>query len=217
MKKDFNYFLDQQSKQPYFKNILNIIQRAKKEQKIIFPKEEDFFHSFEITPFNKTMVIIFGQDPYYSEGMADGLAFSTKITRTPKSLINVFKELKREYPLINISCNDLSPWSTQGVLLLNTSLSVEKNLPNSHSKIGWETFTKNFINFLNEEKEFLIFVLWGNNAKKLKSLISPKFYILESSHPSPLSAHNGFLGNNHFKKINEILHQKNMKIIDWNL
>ncbi|MDK2819968.1 MAG: uracil-DNA glycosylase [Mycoplasmataceae bacterium] len=217
MNKEYERFINQQSELPYYKNIVDFLDQEIKNNKTIYPSKENRFNAFELTPFENVKVVIFGQDPYHSVRQADGLAFSTKESKTPKSLANIFKELKSEYHDITLSNNDLTPWVQQGVLLMNTSLSVEEGKPNSHAKIGWNIFIHNFIQFLNKEKEFLIFVLWGNNAKKLEEIICDKFAILKSSHPSPFSANKGFFGNNHFKKINEILTERNLKNIDWNL
>ncbi len=217
MDQEYVNFIKLQSELPYFQKMMDFLKFEVLHKKIIYPSEINRFKAFEATPFKEMKIIIFGQDPYHSEGVADGLAFSTKSSTTPKSLVNIFKELKNEYDDICISKNDLESWANQGVLLLNTSLSVEKGKPNSHAKIGWSIFVENFIEYLNQNKDFLIFILWGNEAKKLKSLIANKFHILESVHPSPLSFYKGFLGNNHFKKANEIILKNNHKTINWNL
>lgn len=215
MDKEYLNFINSQIELPYYKEINYFLKQEISKNKIVFPSKEDIFKSFEKTSFDKMKVIILGQDPYHSKGFADGLAFSTKSTKTPQSLLNIFKELKNEYPNISNASNSLANWAKQGVLLLNACLSVEEGKPNSHSKIGWNIFIQNFINYLNDNKEFLIFVLWGNKAQELKPFISNKFYILESAHPSPFSASRGFFGNNHFKKINELLINHNFQEIDW--
>ena len=217
MNNEYKDFLNSQLELPYYKEIISFLNSEIANNKIIYPNKENRFHAFKITPFNKLKVVIFGQDPYHRKNVADGLAFSSNETKTPKSLVNIFKELKNEYSNIELNTNSLSVWANQGVLLLNTYLSVEEGKPNSHSKIGWDIFIENFIEYLNSNKDFLIFILWGNHAKKLKPLISSKFKILESSHPSPFSVNKGFFGNNHFRKVNEILRQENLQEIDWNL
>lgn len=217
MNEEYERFINQQLELPYYKNIVDFISQEIKNNKAIYPDEKNRFNAFRLTPFKNMKVVIFGQDPYHSFQQADGLAFSTKESRTPKSLANIFKELKNEYHDIELNNNDLASWAEQGVLLMNTSLSVEEGKANSHYRIGWNIFINNFIEFLNKEKDFLIFVLWGNNAQKLETIISDKFVILKSSHPSPFSAHKGFFGNNHFKKINQILTEKKLKNIDWSL
>ncbi|MGL6125076.1 MAG: uracil-DNA glycosylase [Metamycoplasmataceae bacterium] len=217
MDKEYINFINSQKELKYYKEIQSFLNKEILNNKLLLPKMENIFESFNKTPFKKMKVIIVGQEPYHSKDMADGLAFSTQSNTTPKSLSNIFKEIRSNYPNISLNGTSLKPWAKQGVLLMNTSLSVEQGKPNSHSKIGWDIFVKNFINYLNENKDFLIFVLWGNSAKKLKPFIDAKFYILESTHPSPLSANKGFLGCNHFKKINMILSSNNIKEIDWNL
>ena len=217
MNKEYKDFLNSQLELPYYKKIISFLNYEIANNKIIYPNVEKRFQAFNITPFNKVKVVKFGQDPYHSKNVADELAFSSNETRTPKSLANIFKELKNEYFDIELDTNSLSSWANQGVLLLNTSLSVEEGKPNSHSKIGWNIFIENFIEYLNSNKDFLIFILWGNHAKKLKPFISPKFHILESPHPSPFSVNKGFLGNNHFQKVNQILRKENLQEIDWNL
>lgn len=197
-----------------------LIKKVKKEYetKSIYPKKEDIFRSLSFFDINETKVVIFGQDPYYQEGVADGLAFSTRSLKTPASLKNIFIELKNQFNNITINSNDLSHWAKQGILLMNTSLTVEKNKPNSHRDIGWNYFIKYIIEYINKNLFNVIFVLWGNNAKKLLKLIDiNKHHVLQSSHPSPLSAHQGFFGNNHFIEINKILKKYNKKEINWDV
>lgn len=214
MKNGFEFQLKQDNKI----NTLFEVIKNEYENKIIFPSKENIFKAFKLCPINKTKVVIFGQDPYYQDGVADGLAFSTKQLKTPASLQNIFRELKNQFPNIKIQTNDLSYWARQGVLLLNTSLTVEKNKPNSHKEIGWDYFIKKVIEYINDNLSGVIFVLWGNNAKSLvKYINSNKHHILTSAHPSPLSAYNGFFGNKHFIKINQILSEENKSEIDWNL
>ena len=217
MDQEYINFINSQLALPYYQEVMDFLQKEIASEKIIYPKEEQRFKAFAATPFNKMKIVIFGQDPYHSPNVADGLAFSTQTSKTPKSLANIFKELKNEYPDVTVNNNNLEPWAKQGVLLLNTSLSVEAGKPNSHAKIGWNIFIENLLKYLNDHKEFLIFILWGNEAKKLKPLIADKFHILESTHPSPFSFYKGFLGNNHFKKANKIILENNLEVIDWNL
>ncbi|MBD5423235.1 MAG: uracil-DNA glycosylase [Mycoplasma sp.] len=195
-----------------YENRLNNIYSSNKN---IFPNRNDVFRAFKLCPLSKTKVVIFGQDPYYTKGVADGLAFSTRSNKTPASLKNIFKEIKLEYPNSLFSSNNLESWANQGVLLLNTSLTVEENLPLKNSLL-WMDFIREILNLINNHCNNIIFVLWGNQAIKLKKYISKNHYILESSHPSPLSANKGFIGNNHFKKINEILKSLNLDTINWN-
>ncbi|MGL5732681.1 MAG: uracil-DNA glycosylase [Metamycoplasmataceae bacterium] len=216
MDKEYINFIASQANLTYYKEIQLFIEQEILNKKIIYPKKENIYRCFKETKFNDMKVVIFGQDPYHTKDVADGLAFSTMMSKTPPSLSNIFKEIKNEYSNVSLRGNDLTSWANNGVLLLNTSLTVEEGKANSHSGIGWDIFIKNFILYLNENKDFLIFVLWGNNARKLKPFISNKFIVLESPHPSPLSARKGFFGNGHFKEINRILKGNNLKEINWN-
>ncbi|MGL5617529.1 MAG: uracil-DNA glycosylase [Metamycoplasmataceae bacterium] len=216
MDKEYIDFIATQAKLPYYKEMQTFLEKEILNKKIIYPKQNDIYKCFKETKFHEMKVVIFGQDPYHTENIADGLAFSTRMSKTPPSLLNIFKEIKNEYSNISFKSNDLTLWAKQGVLLLNTSLTVEQGIPNSHSKIGWDIFIKNFIQFLNNNKNFLVFVLWGKSAQKFKPFISDKFFILESPHPSPFSARKGFIGNGHFKEANKILKNNNLKEINWN-
>ena len=180
----------------------------------VFPPADQIFSAFKLTPLSQVQVLILGQDPYHGPGQAHGLAFSVKSPcKPPPSLKNIFKELKTEP-----ECGDLTSWAEQGVFLLNTVLTVRQGQANSHKSKGWERFTDTVISALSEKKEKMIFVLWGGPAQKKKSLIdSDKHIILESPHPSPLSAYRGFFGCGHFSKINELLREWGRKEIDWNL
>ena len=180
--------------------------------KTIFPDSKNIYNAFKLCPYEKVRVVILGQDVYHTKGVAHGLAFSTLQKQTPPSLLNIFKEIHRscyygqKYENLFTS-NDLTSWATQGVLLLNTILTVEEGLPNSHKGFGWEKLTEHVIRLLNNHERPLVFMLWGNNAKEWKSIITnPKHYILESVHPSPLSAEKGFNGCNHFSLCNDFLH-----------
>ena len=167
--------------------------------------------------FNKIKVVIFGQDPYYQRNRANGLAFSvSKEMKIPASLKNIFKEIKFSLGIDNNCCGELSPW-LKGVLLLNTKLTTRVGKANSHSKIGWKHVTNYIIKVISKKLKNIVFILWGNNAKKLKKYIENKnnHYILETSHPSPLSVHKGFMGCNHFKLCNEYLEKHDIKKINW--
>ena len=185
----------------------------------IYPKMENIFSALKLTSYKNCKVLILGQDPYHGPNQAHGLAFSVNVgIKTPPSLQNMYKELRDELGLYIPNNGYLVPWAEQGILLLNTALTVRAGAANSHSKVGWEIFTDNIIKYLNEREDPVIFVLWGGNARKKKAFInSEKHYILEAAHPSPLSAHNGFFACGHFKKINEILHSLNKKEIDWQI
>ena len=179
----------------------------------------DIFNALKYTSYKDTKVVILGQDPYHDQGQAHGLAFSVKPNiPTPPSLLNIYKELNNELGLFIPNNGYLISWAKQGVLLLNTVLTVKAHMANSHKNKGWEIFTDNIIRYLNKRDEPVIFVLWGTNAREKKKLINTsKHYILEAPHPSPLSAHRGFFGCNHFKKINEILDKLNKEKINWQI
>jgi len=182
----------------------------------IFPKEEIRFLAFDLCSFEDIKVCILGQDPYHQEGQAMGLCFSVPAdVKTPPSLVNIFKELYQDLGIQKIDGN-LTSWAKQGVLLLNSSLSVRESCANSHSKL-WKDFTNNAIKYISDEREGIIFILWGTNAKSKKKFIDDnKHYILESNHPSPLSANRGgFFGCKHFSKCNEILLRNNKTQIEW--
>lgn len=183
----------------------------------IYPCMENIFCALNYVKYDDVKVVIMGQDPYHEPNQAMGMSFSVpKNEKIPPSLCNIFKEIEND---LNIRCEqngDLSRWAKQGVLLLNSVLTVRKGQANSHKNIGWLTFTSAIIKKLNERQKPIIFVLWGGNAKSLQYLITnPQHYILTSSHPSPLSAYNGFLGCKHFSKINEILCSLGETPIDW--
>lgn len=184
---------------------------------ILYPPLPLIFHSFNIFDYQKLRIVIIGQDPYHQKGQAMGLSFSidnTKITKIPPTLKNIFKELKDDLNIDRTNTN-LSDWAKQGVLLLNSSLTVEHGKPNSHQKC-WEFFTDNIIETISNDHENIVFLLWGNHAKSKKSLIDcEKHHILESVHPSPLSAHRGWFGCKHFSLVNDFLKSKNKSEIKW--
>jgi uracil-DNA glycosylase len=184
--------------------------------KIIFPKSEEIFKALELCSYEHTKVVILGQDPYHGDNEANGLAFSVKEeVKMPPSLKNIFKELESDIG-IKRSKSDLSDWAKQGVLLLNTVLTVEKDKPLSHRGIGWEEFTDCVIKKLANKKEPIVFILWGNNAKQKKHLINSNIHmIIESTHPSPFSAHNGFFNSKPFSRTNTFLRNNNKEEIKW--
>lgn len=187
--------------------------------KVIYPKMENIFSALKFTSYKDTRVLILGQDPYHGPGQAHGLAFSVNPgIKTPPSLLNMYKELKDELEVYIPNNGYLVPWAKQGVLLLNTALTVRAGEANSHSGMGWEIFTDNIIKHLNDRIEPVIFVLWGNNARKKKDYITGRqHFILEAPHPSPLSASKGFFGCGHFKKINELLKKIGKNEINWQI
>ena len=185
----------------------------------VFPNKDNIFEALKHTSYKDTKVLILGQDPYHGEGQAHGLAFSVQPTvKIPPSLLNMYKELRDDLGCYIPNNGYLMPWADQGVLLLNTALTVRAHEANSHRNQGWEIFTDEIIKILNKRQDPLIFVLWGANARKKKDLIDEKrHYILEAPHPSPLSASRGFFGCKHFSKINEILIKLGKTPIDWQI
>lgn len=184
--------------------------------KIIFPKIENIFKAYELTPYEEIKVVIIGQDPYHNEGQAQGLAFSVPQNfKLPPSLKNIYIELKNDLNIENTNGN-LTKWAEQGVFLINTILTVEKNQPLSHVDIGWDSFILDTIKEINK-KEKVIFLLWGGEAKKYKKYISKNNFIIESPHPSPLSCYRGFWGSKPFSKINNLLKENNLNLIDWKI
>ncbi len=209
---------DEKEKQ-YFKNILSFIEKEKALGKIIYPKNSDMFNAFTFTPFDKLKVVLIGQDPYHGPNQAQGLSFSVKEgIPQPPSLQNIFKELHDDLGVKIPASGSLEKWAREGVLLLNAVLSVEANKPASHQNIGWETFTDFVISKINEEKEDIIFLLWGSFAqKKCKMIDEKKHYIFKTVHPSPLSCYRGFFGSKPFSKTNKILKDLGKTPIDWEL
>lgn len=205
--------------QDYFKSILRFLMEEKQKGKIIYPEQKDLFTAFKETPYEKLKVILIGQDPYHGEGQAHGLSFSVKPgIKPPPSLKNIFQELNNDLNIPFPIHGYLKKWANQGVLLLNTTLSVEAGKPQSHAKIGWTIFTDTVIKKLNDYPKPLVFLLWGMHAQNKRHIINAdKHLILASSHPSPLSAHQGFLGCKHFSKTNNFLKINNIQPIDWSL
>ena len=209
-------FINFETKKPYFKKIKDHLISDNAEGKIVLPEPKNFFRAFDLCELNKVKVVIIGQDPYHTPGVPNGLAFSVnKNQKLPPSLINIFRELESDLDVKNY-IGDLSAWSRQGVLLLNTCLSVCAGLPASHSNIGWENFTNAAIEEIQKKKN-IIFLLWGKHAQQKKDFIQKDNFILEAAHPSPLSANNGFFGCNHFSKTNNLLTSLGSDPIDWQL
>lgn len=204
---------------PYFEDLVQFLKTEKAAHKIIYPKGKDIFNAFEKTSFEDLKVVIIGQDPYHNPGQAMGLCFSVpKGIKPPPSLVNIFKELKEDIGMEIPQSGDLTHWAEQGVLLLNTSLTVRKNEPTSHSKIGWTTFTDSVIKAISDNKEGVVFLLWGAHARSKRIFIDPhKHFILTAAHPSPFSANNGFFGCKHFSETNKLLMQQGKTPIDWKI
>lgn len=202
---------------PYMKSLRDFLKEEKAAGHIIYPKGSDIFNAMNTTPFENVKVVILGQDPYHGEGQAHGLSFSVpQGVRIPPSLINIYKEISNEFGTPIPKSGDLTGWAKQGVLLLNATLTVQQGLAGSHQKRGWEEFTDSIIRAVNEQHSHVVFMLWGSYAQKKGSFIDrSKHLVLESVHPSPLSAHRGFLGNGHFKKANEYLQRNGKNPISW--
>lgn len=212
VKTNWKSFIDNEIKQEYFNTIKNNLANN---TNIVFPKQEDVFNAFNYFDIKKTNVVILGQDPYINENQAHGLSFSVKNNIPPKSLINIFKELKNDLNIERTNAN-LEDWANQGVLLLNTILTVDKGASLSHKNYGWQNFTINVIKHINQNVNHVAFVLWGNDAKKYKKYITNHNHlIIESSHPSPLGAYKGFFDSKPFSQINLFLMNKKNYNINW--
>ncbi len=186
---------------------------------VVYPDMYDIFNCFRYTPFSEVKAVILGQDPYHGEGQAHGLCFSVKEgVAQPPSLVNMFKELKSDLGFEAPKSGELTKWAKEGVLLMNTALTVRAHQANSHANCGWSWFTDSVISLLSEKKQGLVFILWGGNARKKVPLIDGrKHLILQCAHPSPLSAYNGFFGCKHYSKTNEYLQSTGKTPIDWQL
>jgi len=206
--------------EPYFKELTDFVKKEYKDE-VVYPAPKYIFNAFELCPFDRVKVVILGQDPYHNVGQANGLCFAVNESiQIPPSLQNIYKEIAKEYDVPYESLlakgGDLSHWARQGVLLLNATLTVRAHLANSHAGKGWEQFTDAVIQKVSDEREHIVFMLWRNYAKKKGARIDfEKHCLLESAHPSPLSAHNGFFGNNHFKLANDYLLAHGEMPIEW--
>ena len=210
--------LSDEFEKPYFERLTEKVREEYKSGKYpVYPKGKDIFAAFDASPFDDTKVVIIGQDPYHGPGQANGLSFSVNPgVKMPPSLINIFKEVSADTGAPFPQDGDLTRWAKQGVLLLNSSLTVREHLPKSHSGIGWEEFTDAAVEALNKEKENLVFILWGSDAiRKGAKIDRNKHLVLTSPHPSPLSASRGFFGNHHFSKANDYLISKGETPIVW--
>lgn len=214
----FKTIVEIESQKEYYQKLHKIIDQEY-QTKTIYPPKQQIFRALNLCNFDDVKVVILGQDPYHGPNQANGLSFSVEAgTKLPPSLRNIFNELvediKCEYP----SSGDLSKWGKQGVLLLNTTLTVKEGQPMSHVGIGWETFTDAVLRYLNEKSTPIVFILWGKHAQSKKKLIDQnKHFVIESAHPSPLSARRGFFGSSPFSKTNEFLISKGLEPIDWSL
>ncbi len=208
--------LQEEFDKEYFKNLVAFVKQAYATT-TVYPKGKNIFNAFNLCPFDKTKVIIIGQDPYHEEGQAQGLCFSVpNDIQIPPSLVNIYKEINTDLGKPIPTTGDLTHWAEQGVLLLNATLTVQAHRAGSHQGKGWEIFTDNVIKILSEKKSNLVFLLWGAYAIKKSALIDKtKHLILTSAHPSPLSAYRGFFGNHHFSRCNQYLQEHNISTINW--
>ena len=215
-KNDWADFLDAELKQPYYLELRKFLIDEYSTRRI-FPNMYDIFNALHFTSYAATKVVILGQDPYHEPGQAHGLSFSVlPDVPPPPSLMNIFKELRDDLGCFIPNNGCLKPWAEQGVLLLNTVLTVRAHMANSHRGHGWEIFTDKIITLLNEHERPLAFILWGNPARRKKSMITnPKHFIVESAHPSPLSASGGFFGSRPFSRVNKFLESVGESPIDW--
>lgn len=212
----WNEILAEEMEKDYYQQLQTFVQKRRTEVRV-FPEEKNVFNALKLTPFESVKVVILGQDPYHGFGQAHGLSFSVqKGTPLPPSLKNIYKELQEDIGGELPKEGDLSHWAKQGVLLLNTVLTVEEGNANSHKGMGWETLTNRFIESLNELKHPVIFILWGKPAQDKEKLITnPNHVLLKAPHPSPLSAYRGFFGSKPFSKVNDILIQQGQTPIRW--
>lgn len=212
---DWDEVLKEELQKEYFKELLNNVNELYN-NKIIYPEKKDVFNAFRLS-YKDVKVVILGQDPYHGEGEAHGYAFSCLKTPIPPSLKNIYKELYDDLHIQkDMNNGNLLPWVKQGIMLLNTGLTVEKDKPNSHKYLNWSIFTDAVIEKLNEREKPLVFILWGNNAREKKRLITnPNHLVIESAHPSPFSARNGFFGSKPFSRTNSFLKKNGINIINW--
>lgn len=216
IEKSWKELLNEEFEKEYFYKLTSFV-REEYKRKTIYPKASKIFNAFDLCPFDKVKVVILGQDPYHEPNQAHGLCFSVlEPTPAPPSLKNIFKEINLDLGIQPLESGDLTRWATQGVLLLNATLTVEAHKAGSHQGKGWEEFTDSVIAHLANKKKGLVFLLWGSYAQRKGELINPQQHlVLRSVHPSPLSAHRGFFGNNHFSKANAYLSSQGLSPIDW--
>lgn len=213
---DWDLLLKEEFEKKYYLDLREFL-KIEYSSRRIYPPMNDIYNALRYTSYANTKVVLLGQDPYHGPGQAHGLCFSVKRgVMPPPSLKNIFKELNLEFGIQEPECGELVGWARQGVLLLNTTLTVREASPQSHKGQGWEILTDKIISLLNDKREPVIFMLWGSNARAKKALITnPHHLILECAHPSPLSAYNGFFGSNHFIKANEFLKSNGLSEINW--
>lgn len=216
IKTSWKHRIKEEFDKPYFRTLIEFV-REQYKTRVIYPAGKDIFKAFDACPFDAVKVVIIGQDPYHGAGQANGLCFSVNDgVPMPPSLKNIFKEIEDDLGKPLPKSGNLERWAKQGVLLLNATLTVEANTAGSHQKRGWETFTDAVIQKVSDEKEHVVFILWGAYAQKKGQVIDTKKHlVLQSAHPSPFSAYNGFFGNKHFSKTNMYLKSLGLNEIDW--
>jgi uracil-DNA glycosylase len=210
--------IGQEKEQPYFQETLAFVAAERAAGKTVYPPQKEVFNAFRFTELNDVRVVILGQDPYHGPNQAHGLAFSVRPgVAVPPSLVNIYKELESDIPGFSRPAHGcLQSWAGQGVMLLNTVLTVERGQAHSHARLGWERFTDSVIAAINEHREGVVFLLWGSHAQKKGSFIdTQRHHVLKAPHPSPLSAHRGFLGCRHFSQANALLEKQGLPPIDW--
>lgn len=206
--------LSEEYEKPYFAQLISAVEKEY-ESHTVYPPKDKIFSALSTLPYDEVKVVIIGQDPYHGKGQANGMAFAVgKGVQLPPSLVNIFKEIESDCG-VKVKGSTLTGWAKQGVLLLNTTLTVREGEAQSHASLGWQTFTDAIIEKIAQREQPLVFMLWGSHAQKKKALIPPRHLVLESVHPSPLSAYRGFFGCKHFSKANEFLKERNMPTIDW--
>lgn len=215
---EWDELLQDEFNSEYYRTLRGILINEYKTQ-TIYPNMYDIFNALKYTPYSQVKAVLLGQDPYHGPGQAHGLCFSVKKgVAPPPSLVNIFKELKADLNIDPPPHGELTQWAQNGVLLLNTVLTVRASQPNSHKNLGWEKFTDKIITLLNERDKPMVFLLWGANAKEKQKLITnPKHLVLTAAHPSPFSAYSGFFGCRHFSKTNEFLIKHNIEPVNWKL
>ncbi len=218
LKNDWQDLLSEEMEKDYFKQLVSFLESEYENEKI-YPEREDIFNAFNFTPYNQVKAVIFGQDPYHGKGQAYGLAFSVQEdVKIPPSLRNIYKELNEDLGVDIPNHGSLTKWAKEGVLLINTILTVRESTPNSHVGKGWEKFTDRVIELLNEREKPIVFILWGNNAMEKETLITnDHHYIIKSYHPSPFAAYRGFFGSKPFSKTNNFLKSIGEDTIDWEI
>lgn len=215
--KSWEKILQDEMEKPYFRKLMEELDKAYEQGKV-YPEKQEIFQAFRLTPYDRVKVVLLGQDPYHGKGQAEGLAFSVKKgVKIPPSLRNIFKELEEDLKIEKPDHGSLVSWAKEGVLLLNTVLTVEEGKANAHAGMGWKIFTDRVIRSLGQREDSLVFILWGNQAKEKEKFIAEHHRIISSVHPSPLSARRGFFGSKPFSKTNDFLQEMGTSPVNWKI